>query len=231
MSALVPHIENSEKKDHVVPATTENGMVWKSPSMAIFCGGTGSGKTNCLLAAIGHQTKWKPYKHIFLLSPNVEAAVKGEYGILDDVVPLKEWPAISYFDKFEGRKLLIADDNALVGLSTRGGVDSQRNRADRICGYVRTHKNLSVYICQQMLVSVPPNIRRLASHFVLFPNRISTESIPLIAKSCMIERKHMEQLFKWGIESGPFGFILITNEPDGRARVRLNGDQNVVGIN
>eukprot|EP01047_Picozoa_sp_COSAG01_P021455 COSAG01_NODE_1245_length_11080_cov_39.265185_3_plen_76_part_00 len=29
----------------------------------------------------------------------------------------------------------------------------------------------------------------------------------------------------------PFGFILITNEPDGRARVRLNGDQNVVGIN
>eukprot|EP01047_Picozoa_sp_COSAG01_P022103 COSAG01_NODE_1303_length_10815_cov_14.897938_7_plen_118_part_00 len=117
-----------------------------------------------------------------------------------------------------------------MGLSTRGGVDSQRNRADRICGYVRTHKNLSVYICQQMLVSAP-NIRRLASHFILFPNRISTESIPLIAKSCMIERKHMEQLFKWGIESGPFGFILITNEPDGRARVRLNGDQNVVGIN
>jgi hypothetical protein len=142
MSALVPHIENSEKKDHVVPATTENGMVWKSPSMAIFCGGTGSGKTNCLLAAVGHQSKWKPYKHIndiFLLSLNVEAAVKGEYGILDDVVPLKEWPAISYFDKYEGRKLLIADDNALVGLSTRGGVDSQRNRADRICGYVRAH--------------------------------------------------------------------------------------------
>jgi hypothetical protein len=86
--------------------------------------------------------KWKPYKHIFLLSPNVEAAIKGEYGILDDVVPLKEWPTIPYFDKFEGRKLLIADDNALAGLSTHGGVDSQRNRADRICGYVRTHKNL-----------------------------------------------------------------------------------------
>ena len=43
-STLVPHIENSEKKDHEVPAVTENGMVWKSPSMAIFCGGTGSGK-------------------------------------------------------------------------------------------------------------------------------------------------------------------------------------------
>jgi hypothetical protein len=33
-STLVPHIENSEKKDHEVPAVTENGMVWKSPSMA-----------------------------------------------------------------------------------------------------------------------------------------------------------------------------------------------------
>jgi hypothetical protein len=96
---------------------------------------------------------------------------------------------------------------------------------------VRTHKNLSVFICQQMLVSVPPNIRRLASHFILFPNRISTESIPLIAKSCMIERKHMELLFQWGIQSGPYGFILITNEPDGRARVRLNGEQDVIGIN
>ena len=77
---------------------------------------------------------------------------------------------------------------------------------------------------------VPPNIRRLASHFILFPNRISRESIPLIAKSCMIERKHMEQLFTWGIESGPYGFILITNEPDGRARVRINGNQDVRGI-
>eukprot|EP01047_Picozoa_sp_COSAG01_P067886 COSAG01_NODE_9682_length_2370_cov_14.974020_3_plen_80_part_00 len=56
-STLVPHIENSEKKDHEVPAVTENGMVWKSPSMAIFCGGTGSGKTNCLLAAVGHQSQ------------------------------------------------------------------------------------------------------------------------------------------------------------------------------
>lgn len=43
--------------------------------------------------------------------------------------------------------------------------------------------------------------------------------------------EHMEQLFKWGIESGSFGFILITNELDWRARVRLNGNQNVVGIN
>jgi hypothetical protein len=56
MSTLVPHIENSEKKDHEVPAVTENGMVWTSPSMAIFCGSSGNGKdlTLSVLAAESH---------------------------------------------------------------------------------------------------------------------------------------------------------------------------------
>lgn len=238
--SLVPHIPNSEKSDHECPKVDEgtvNGMVWKSPSYAIFTGGTGSGKTNALLAAIGHQSKWRPFDGgIFLLSPNVEAALKGEYGVLDGVVPLKEWPEITYFDAFPGRKLLIADDNAVVGLSTKGGEDSQRNRADRICGYVRTHKNLSVYMCQQMLVNVPPNLRRLASHFILFPNRISRDTINFIAKAVMISKPHLQQIFDWCIEAGPYAFAIITNEPDGsdRARVRIHGpdgERDVLGIN
>eukprot|EP01048_Picozoa_sp_COSAG05_P033017 COSAG05_NODE_12991_length_445_cov_1.939306_1_plen_57_part_01 len=56
--SLIPHIKNTEKEDgpnkHECPTKHENGMVWKSPSFAIFSGGTGSGKTNALLAAIGH---------------------------------------------------------------------------------------------------------------------------------------------------------------------------------
>jgi hypothetical protein len=226
---LVPYIENSQKSDHVVPDLQQNGLVLKSPSRVAYVGGTGSGKTNCLLACLGHCGQWKAWKHIFLLSPNVDSAIKGEYGILDDVIPLKEWPAINFFDKYPGRKALIADDNALVGLPSRGGTDSQRNRADRICGHVSTHNNLSIFVCQQMMTGIPPNIRRLMSHFVLFPNRISFESIPLIAKSCMIERKHMEQLFAWC--EGEYDFILIENEPvKGRARVRINGNRPVLGI-
>ena len=227
---LVPHIKNPDKADHIVPDLKQNGLVFKSPSRIAYVGGTGSGKTNCLLACLGHGAQWKAWKHIFLLSPNVESTIKGEYGILDDVIPLTEWPAINYFDKYPGRKVLIADDNALVGLPTRGGTDSQRNRADRICGHVSTHKNLTICICQQTMVGIPPNIRRLMSHFVLFPNRISHESIPLIARSCMLERKHLEQLFAWC--TGDYDFILIENEPvKGRARVRINGNRAVLGIN
>ena len=231
--SLVPHIKNPQKSDHETPAVTENGMVWKSPSRALFIGSTGSGKTNAMLAAIGHQARWRPWKHIFLMSANVESAVKGEYGILDDVIPLTEWPSLQFFESKPGRKLLICDDNALIGLSTKGGVDSQRMRADRIVGHGSTHCNLSVYISQQMMVNVPPNIRRLASHFILFPHRIAHDSIPLVAKSCMIEKKHMYQLFDWAKEAGDYAFILITNEPDGRARVKISGDagmRDVVGI-
>ena len=230
MQDLVPFIENPDKKDHQVPGPEENGLVLKSPSRVACVGGTGSGKTNCLLATLGHCANWLPWKHIFLLSPNVDSVLKGEYGILDDVIPLKEWPPITFFDKYPGRKALIADDNALEGLSRRGGIDSQYTRADRICGHVSTHKNLSIFICQQtMSPGIPSNVRRLMSHFVLFPNRISFESVPLIAKSVMLERRHLEQLFAWC--EGEYDFILIENEPvPGRARVRINGSREVIGI-
>lgn len=157
--ARAAHQKSRQKADHIgVPDLKQNGLVFKSPSRIAYVGGTGSGKTNCLLACLGHGAQWKAWKHIFLLSPNVESTIKGEYGILDDVIPLTEWPAINYFDKYPGRKVPIADDNALVGLPTRGGTDSQRNRADRICGHVSTHKNLTICICQQTMVGIPPNI-------------------------------------------------------------------------
>ena len=75
---LVPYIENSQKSDHVVPDLQQNGLVLKSPSRVAYVGGTGSGKTNCLLACLGHCGQWKAWKHIFLLSPNVDSAIKGD---------------------------------------------------------------------------------------------------------------------------------------------------------
>jgi hypothetical protein len=131
----------------------------------------------------------------------------------------------------KGRKLLICDDNALVGLPTKGGTDSQRNRADRVIGHGATHCNISVMIMQQMMTNVPPSIRRLAGVFILFPHRIAHESIPLIAKSCMIPKKYMYQMFEWTKQTGPYGFLLIENDPvPGRARCRINGERAVLGI-
>eukprot|EP01047_Picozoa_sp_COSAG01_P059964 COSAG01_NODE_7279_length_3273_cov_7.587272_2_plen_231_part_00 len=228
--SLVPHIKNPQKADHETPSISENGLVFKSPTTSLWVGSTGSGKTNAMLAAIAHQAQWRKYDQIFLMSPNVEATQKGEYSLLE-VTPLTEWPPLKYFEEKKGRKLLICDDNALIGLPTKGGTDSQRNRADRCIGHGATHCNISVMIAQQMMTNIPPSIRRLAGVIVLFPHRIAHESIPLIAKSCMIPKKYMYQMFEWTKQTGPYGFLLIENDPvPGRARCRINGERAVLGI-
>ena len=51
----------------------------------------------CRLA--GGANEWRTWVHIFLLSPNVEAALGSEYGLLDNVAPLKECPEITFCDK------------------------------------------------------------------------------------------------------------------------------------
>ena len=50
-----------------------------------------------------------------------------------------------------------------------------------------------------------------------------------IARGCLLSKGQLEALFD--MCQGPYDFILISNEPDGRARVRLNGVTPVAGIN
>ena len=47
--------------------------------------------------------------------------------------------------------------------------------ADRICGHVSSHHQggLTIMIAQQTHTGIPPNIRRLMSHWFLFPRRIA----------------------------------------------------------
>ena len=56
-----------------------------------------SGKTCALLNTIGQCHAWKPFKHVYLMSPNNETVRKGEYGVLDDVTCLDHWPTLDYF--------------------------------------------------------------------------------------------------------------------------------------
>jgi hypothetical protein len=70
---------------------------------------------------------------------------------------------------------------------------------------------------------VPPNLRRLATVFCLWPNRLARDSIGHIARGVMIEKRMLEYIFDQCGDS-PHTFILIENDPvPGRSRVRLNG--------
>ena len=107
-----------------------------------------------------------------------------------------------------GRSALIIDDAAIDSLSRKGS-PSQAELCNRLCGHVSSHHNggLSVFVATQTFVAVPPSIRRLMSHWFLFPNRISRECIPQIAKGVMIEKGTMGTLFDWCKEN-PYDFIL-----------------------
>jgi hypothetical protein len=83
--------------------------------------------------------------------------------------------------------------SATHGQKLRRAVEA---RPMRTGGLGATHCNISVMIAQQMMTNIPPSIRRLAGVIVLFPHRIAHESIPLIAKSCMIPKKYMYQMFE-----------------------------------
>ena len=145
------------------------------------------------------------------MSPNNETVRTGEYGVLDDVTCLDHFPTLDYFAKRPGRSVLIIDD--LAWNLSRKGSPSQYELADRICGHVSSHHEggLSIFIAQQTHTGIPPNIRRLASHWNLFPRRIAVDSIGHIARSCMLEKATMRKLFDFC--DGPYDFVHIENIP------------------
>ena len=163
------------------------------------------------------------------MSPNNETTRKGEYSLLDDVTCLDNFPELSYFAGRPGRSALIIDD--LAWSLSKKGQPSQHELADRICGHVSSHHEggLSIFVAQQTHTGIPPNIRRLMSHWFLFPRRIAVDSIGHIARSCMLEKATMRKLFDFC--DGPYDFVLIENIPVAhRGRARKNGWQNVQGL-
>ena len=224
-------IENPQKVSHCDPPPGAHGLCLANPCRAAFIGGVGSSKTTTLLNVLARCAAWKPFEHVYLMGPTgcIEDMVAGEYGLVD-VEPLTAFPPHEYFSKRPGRSALIIDDAAIDSLSRKGS-PSQEELCNRLCGHVSSHHNggLSVFVATQTFVAVPPSIRRLMSHWFLFPNRISRECVPQIAKGVMIEKGTMGTLFDWCKEN-PYDFILCTNQPDGRARVRINGHRNVKGL-
>ena len=86
------YIENPQKASHCTPPEGCHGLVLPNPSRVAYLGGVSSGKTNALLCTVGQCHAWKPFKHVYLTSPNNETMRKGEYSVLDDVTCLEHWP-------------------------------------------------------------------------------------------------------------------------------------------
>jgi hypothetical protein len=55
---------------------------------------------------------------------------------------------------------------------------------DTMCGHMSTHHDggLSVFIAHQVWTGIPPKVRKLASHIILYPQRIAKDSVGHIAR-------------------------------------------------
>ena len=66
-------------------------------------------------------------------------------------------------------------------------------------------------IAQQTHTGIPPNIRRLLSHWFLFPRRIAIDSVGAIARSCMLEKQTLKKCLDFC--EGDYDFLLVENIP------------------
>ena len=78
-------VPNKQKEGHVKPdGRTAHGLCLARPSTTICCSGVGGGKPLVALNIAARTAEGLgEWKHIYLLSPNVEAAAAGEYSLLD----------------------------------------------------------------------------------------------------------------------------------------------------
>ena len=221
-------IPNKMKESHASPGEDAPGLCLANPCRVMLIGGCGAGKSACLQSMLCRGAMWKPWDGgIYLMAPT-EDVQQGEYPLIDTTF-LKEFPSLEYFKSRPGRAALVLDDVHLHDLSTKGS-PSQSELCNRICGHLSTHKDggLSVFIANQVWTAVPPSIRKLCSHFALFPNRIARDSIGHIARGVLLTKQQLESCCD--MCTGQYDWLLITNEPDGRARVRINGVHPVPGV-
>lgn len=225
-------IQNPQKKWALKPNEEDHGLCFTTGFCAAFIGGVSSGKSTCLASAVGRNHARYRYDNIFLMHPDAEAAKSGEYGLFDDIKVLTHWPSIDGEGGWEkiapGRTALICDDISWQ-LSKRGD-PSQYALAERCLGYMRSHKkgSMDIYIGQQQIYGIPPQIRKLISTWFIFPRRTSPSTHHALAAACMLEKDTLRRCLDF--VEGDHGFLVVNNLADGRARCRVNGWRAIQGL-
>lgn len=83
----------------------------------------------------------------------------------------------------------------------KDGAAFQAELLERICGHMSTHHDggLSVFIAHQVWTGIPPKVRKLASHIILYPQRIAKDSVGHIARGCLLSKGQLEPLMWTGV--------------------------------
>jgi len=190
----------------VIPITNKDKLFHESvdmqdyanmahPSRIIFCGQPNSGKSLCILNLLLH--KQPPFQKIYLIhnDPNTK-----EYSSIDCEI-LDELPEIDDVDT-DKRNLIIIDDIEYKTLSRE-----QKALLDRYFGCYSTHCNISIFLTAQDAISIPPTIRRMASHVFLWRSG-DLNHLSILSSRFGLTKKDLSYIFT-NILTDPHDSLLI----------------------
>ena len=149
-------IPNEDKLFHEEP-DYKNLCNFPHPFRLILCGGPNSGKTNYIYNVL--YNKSPAFERI--INFHNDPSSKEYQNIQADYV--EELPPIEEIDPEIMNLLIIEDIDFKNGLNRK-----QRSLLDRYYGCFSTHHNISIILTAQDAFSIPPNIRRMCSHVVLW---------------------------------------------------------------
>ena len=209
---------STDKAFHEKHYEGRNACNFPHPYRCVCVGGVNRGKSTLIKNLIHFACP--PFERAYLLYPGQAGSdlkqrtaewddVQG-LELLDSVPPPEFFPKST--DPRSKKAIVIIDDIDLKALSS-----TERSNLDRLYGHVSTHRNVSVVASSQDFFSVPPVLRRMCSHWIIWNCR-DKHSLALISRKTGTD---LEELFKT-VASGAYDSVCIDLTPGTPMPLRLN---------
>ena len=179
-------LSNPDKTWHESWTKNRNILNLPHPFRAVLFGPPGVGKStivkNILLRS------FPVFERVTVL--HVDPENSREWNDLgEDGVEIRgDVPAPSDWDD-SVKHLVICDDLDVSHLGKEGN-----SNLNRMFGYASTHRNISICLCSQDSINVPPSIRRCASVFILW-KMPDMDAMARLARQSGIKAKEMRAIF------------------------------------
>lgn len=199
--------DKTKKKEVVL-----NKLAPHMPFRAIYCGRSGSGKTNAMLSMISNHIPWQviavyarhldnaQYKgfreKIQKWEKKHDKVVSVWSDKLDDLKPLSELEPTQ-------RKLIIVDDFLL------------EKDQSRVIEYFVSgrHKNCSIIYVSQAYFRIPKTIRDNATHLACFRGMNGFDRSGIWKDACAsMKREQFEEFYEEATKDNPYGFVFIDRD-------------------
>jgi len=178
------------------------------PARLILCANPNTGKTMVILNLLLH--KKPPFDKIYLIHNDPTTK---EYDMIDCEI-LEEIPPIEEIDKTIKNLIIIED------IDYKAMNKEQKSLLDRYFGRFSTHCNVSIWLTAQDAISIPPTIRRMASHVILGrSNDINHMSI--LSSRFGLSGRELKNIFDTYMKDRHDTLIIDSTRPNARYRKNI----------